>query len=340
MPNRKNQNNNKRRIPEVVKDFAKADWPKFKKKEKKYYDSKKELRSAYCERLLSDLPITIDWLIRNSHIQEDEVQEVAAKCYKKFTGDSPEENTIMNTKKEEDFSKVFIKYLIKSIKEFGPSIDNIEMLPIIVHEAIAIILRWNAECETTGKEPIDPNPLFDLSDTLLGKRLKKAKKKGIPESLAFDLLGVLPEKDAMRYSPQYRIMCVFKLIYAHADNLQTVKIDKIFRFVFDERDYERVIKFALLEKKERFKNSSECERKVFNDISAWVFTELENMDNGDIRNIIMAYINARKRDAAQGKDGARRYHLASLPESEYPIVCKAIDSIKKNDNNGDIIKYL
>ena len=40
-----NKNNNKRRvhIPSDVKEFAKADFKKFKKRNKDYYDSKKEL---------------------------------------------------------------------------------------------------------------------------------------------------------------------------------------------------------------------------------------------------------------------------------------------------------
>ena len=70
----------------------------------------------------------------------------------------------------------------------------------------------------------------------------------------------------------------------------------------------------------------------------WIFDQLEDMDDHEIKQIIENYIRVRSKDATQGKDGNRRYFLSSLPESDYPNITRVIKMIK--NNNPDAEKYL
>ena len=204
------QNQRKKvRIPEEVEYFSKRKFKKFKKKNKDYYDSKKELKEAYFSEILYDVPKVIEFLLRFSHIQSDEVKEIKSRCYEQFSG-KPE-------------SPAFIKYITKLVKADGnEAIPNIEYFPIILHEIISDINRYNEEAkkENPEAEVFDASELYELSNVILKKKLKKAKKKGIDDAVAFDCLSVIPTEDAMKFSPYFRIKSVFEIMYLHAKTKQ------------------------------------------------------------------------------------------------------------------------
>lgn len=322
MPRRKQKNH---QIPDIVKEFANTSFKKFKKHEKDYYDSKKQMKNDYYENLICDIGTVINWILRNGHIQNPEIQDIKSKCYAKFAGEEGPE---------------FIKYLTKSVKNYGYDIENIEYLPIILHEMIRDILKYNEHVnEEEGQRPMDPpDDLYELSELILKKRIKKAKKKGIPDDLAFDLLGIMPVPKAAKYSAYFRVRGIFDLLYLYAAKTPDLMFDKIIEFLFDEEDYKFVIGYALQERKEKYKTFTETQKKLFNDISTWVFTALEDMQKDEIEDILRNYIRVRKRDAKQGKDSNRRYYISSLPESIYPRIYKVVSKIK--DGNKDVSKYL
>ena len=321
------QNQRKKvRIPEEVEYFSKRKFKKFKKKNKDYYDSKKELKEAYFSEILYDVPKVIEFLLRFSHIQSDEVKEIKSRCYEQFSG-KPE-------------SPAFIKYITKLVKADGnEAIPNIEYFPIILHEIISDINRYNEEAkkENPEAEVFDASELYELSNVILKKKLKKAKKKGIDDAVAFDCLPVIPTEDAMKFSPYFRIKSVFEIMYLHAKTKQ-IDFKKMMDLLLDGEYYDIVISFALQERKEKFQKFNEQQKSFFNDISEWVFNELEDMDKKTIENIIQTYIKTRKRDAEQNKDGNRRYFISSLPETSYPKICKAVERIKNSDETAE--KYL
>lgn len=309
-------------IPESVRDFAEITFKEFKADNKGYFDSKKELKRDYFATLANDLPDVIDWVLRNGHIQKPEIQEIKSKCYEKLAGDRGPE---------------FIEYLTKYVKS-DLTMDNIEFLPIILHEIISDIVKFNEEHKEQPDQMVEkPDDLFKLYEVILKKRIEKAKKKGIPEDLIFDLLGVMPVKDAAKYSGFFRVRGIFEILYRYAET-HPVAFDTVIKFLFYEDDYRYIIGYALQERRDKCKSFNETQKKLFNDINEWIFPALEDLDKGDIKDILENYIGVRKRDAAQGKDSTRRYYISSLPTSIYPRIGKAVEQIKNNDSEAE--KYL
>lgn len=321
----KEKRTNKIRIPDEVKEFGKMKFKKYKKENKEYFDSKKELKENYYSSLTYNLQYVIDFLVQKRHIQEENVQEAKNRCYAQIAGEDGEG---------------FVKYLTKSYKNGDlDDMQNIELLPILLYEMIAEINKQNAIKKSENPEAAvyDSSDLYNLAELILKKKLKKFAKKGIEENLAFDVLCVIPCKDAMKYSPYFRIKSIFDLMYQHAAK-SSVPFKKVISLLLKGQYDETVINYALQERKEKYEKFNPSQKALFNDINEWVFNTLEDMDSGLIKDIIRTYVKTRKRDASQGRDGNRRYFLSSLPETMYPRICKAIKQIKSSD--GEAEKYL
>ena len=318
--NRNNGNNKGFKIPEDVKSLLKLDFKKFKKKNKDYYDSKKELKSAYYAQELDLFPAAIQLVVRYGHIAD--VKETKEAIYARLT--DPD----------------FIKYLKKELKN-GFEFDNMELLPTVVND---IVIQANKQAASMKEENPDSEIELDLSDIvevssiILKKKLKKFKKAGIDEALAFDVLSVIPTTDLLKKSQYFHIRSLFNVLYEHA---KTKEIDfgKVIKCLFKgEDDYiPSIITFALLERKEKIGNFNETQKKLFNDITEYSFKTMEDMKKDDILAILKVYINSRKRDESQNKDSNRRYYISSLPESDYPKITKVVEKIIEKDE--DLKKY-
>lgn len=322
--NNKDRNNNRNhKIPEGVMEFAKYDFDKFKKKNKEYFDSKKEMRKDYFSTLAYDLSEVIDWVLRFGHIQQPAIQETKAACYEKLAG--------VNGPR-------FIKYLIDSIKDYGiEGMENYQYLPIILHEIIADIMKFNMSHDESERLE-NPDELFELSNLIMKKRLKKAKKKELGENISFDLLSIMPVPEAIKYGAFFRVRSVFDILYKYAEDDPKVDFEKAIKLLFDEVDYSVVVGYALQERKDKIKTFTETQKKLFNDMTEWTLNTLEDMRDDDIQDILENYIKVRKRDAAANKDCNRRYYISSLPQSMYPRIVKVVGRIKAKDNEAE--KYL
>lgn len=321
----KENTTNKIRIPDEVKEFGKMKYKKYKKENKEYFDSKKELKENYYSALTYNLQYVIDFLVQKRHIQEDNVQDAKNKCYAQIAGEEGEG---------------FVKYLTKAYKNGDlDGMQNIELLPILLYEMIAEINKQNQIRKSENPEAAlyDPSDLYNLAELILKKKLKKFAKKEVNENLAFDLLCVVPCKKAMKYSQYFRIKSVFDLMYQHAAK-EKVDFKKVIKLLFKgEYDIE-IINYALQERKEKCEKFNASQKALFNDINEWVFNTLEDMNKDIIEDIISTYIKTRKRDASRGRDGNRRYFLSSLPETMYPRICKAVNKAKSQD--ASVSKYL
>lgn len=311
------------RIPEDAKAFIKMDFKKFKKKNKNYYDSKKEMKRDYFSELLYNLSGTIDFLLRYKHVPEENMQAFKCEAYTQLAG-----------KKE---SPAFIKYISEVIKEDGvESIPNMDLFPIILSEIISDINRTNEEEKKKDPEAaqFDASELYDLNSLILKKKLKKAAKKGIDEDIAIDVLSIIPCDEAMKYSKYFRVKSLLEALYFHAKTKE-VNFEKVVKLVIDEEYYDTMISYALQERKEKYQKFNDSQRRLFNQITNWVFEELEEMDKSTIQLIIENYVKARKKDNAAGKDGNRRYFLSSLPEEDFPHICKVVEQIKNKDPEAE-----
>lgn len=307
-------------IPDEVKAFSDIDYKKFKKKQKKNGYDKKEINKMFNMYLLDYISDVILFIIKYGHIQKEYIQECKTKCYQKIT--DPD----------------FIKLLKKNIEK-GEKIKNIKLLPIILTEVITEAQRLNAEKlkEDPEAEVYDVAKLVDLSETILTKKIKKMTKEGLSKNLAFDLLSTCPDKSIFKItSPVFRLSQFMKTLYAHASNdEQRPDFKKCVNALFNDENKPLLIGFVLLERKERFSQLNDKQKEFYLDVSNWAFDTLENSKKDEIESILEFYIKIRKRDESKGKDGNRRFNLASLPKDDYPRITSVID--KRFDDDK---KYL
>ena len=321
MSNRQNKNDRQVKINKDAKDFAKVTFKRYKKENKEWYDSKKELKEGYALHLLDLLPETINFIVKYGYIQNEEVKEVKNEAYAKIN--DPD----------------FIKRLKKELKD-GNKIDNIKLLPIIIKEILAEAKRVNdkALAEDPNAKLFDMTDVIELSQMILKKRIKKMTKLGIDATLAFDVLSIIPCEKALESSQFYRIHSFYDCLYEHAKNT-TVPFEQLMDVLVKEEYYPVFITFALLERKEKFLKLTDAQKTLYLDISNWCFKTMEkDLKKEEIESIIKTYITGRKRDDSRGKDGNRRYALSSLSTEDYPRITKVINTMVVDDDS--IKKYL
>ena len=308
-------------LREDAERFARASWKKYYKKNKKEYGmGKKECKAAYFDALMEVYPNVSEWVLRHGYKKNPEVQEIKEAIYAKFT------------------DPWFVKRLTKRIKK-GDTYDNIKLLPMMLREVLMIAARLNKEALAA-----DPNAsVYELDDVIalskltMKKRLKKFVAAGIDEDIAFNVLSVIPTPAAISYSPNYRIFQFYDVLY-EASKGKDIPFPEIMNLVVDEDHYPGFIVFALLERKEKYGNLTDNQKKFYLSVTNWIFATMEKSDRRTIELILEGYIRGRKQDDAQGKDGNRRYTLSSLEESEYPRTVKIINNMILNDES--VKKYL
>ena len=325
---KKNKNGNTREkkqelLQRAAIEFGRyEDSKKFAKKEHVDYDGKKERNELFYSYLLEYFPDTVEYLVRYGHIKTDKMQEIKEKADAQLA------------------STMFIEKLTKSVKN-DEEIDNIKLFPILLREYIIATNKYNMEGKASGDASFVEKPaedLYKLIKVIMKKKLKKYKKAGIDEDLAFDLVSIIPTCDVLTFNQRYYLRLFFNYIYEHAKT-KTIDFAKVAKLVFKDEYYPLVITFALLERKEKYASLNDSQKALYLKISDWAFNTMENdMDVDEVEKIIKAYINARKRDDEAGKDGARRYTLSSLSEQDYSKIVKVVNRIKAN--NPNVEKYL
>lgn len=307
------------KISRFAKDFATLDFKKFKKKEGKYYDGKKELKRAYYNRLIDDLPDAISFVVFDGYVDNKGVKEFKNAILTKIASDEK-----------------FISYLTELVKD-GEDIDNIKLLPIIVKEILEAANIQNAKLrEENPDAPVyDMSDLVELSKITAKKKIKKLIKAGANENMAFDIVSVLPAEAALAKSSAYRIRTLLTVLYDYAKTVN-FSFGSIIKALVGEDYYPLVISVALLERKRKFAElETDSQRAFYNDVTEWCFKTLEELDKGTIINVFDKYIKARYKDKY---DSERRYAMTLVSESDYPRIAKVVK--KMIENKPDNKKYL
>ena len=127
-------------------------------------------------------------------------------------------------------------------------------------------------------------------------------------------------------------------MYTHAKTKE-VPFQKIIDIILGEKYYPGIISFLLLERKEKFGNLDENQKKFYIQLTQWCFDTLEKeLSKREIRDTLTAYVNQRRRDELNGRDGNRRYVLSTLSETDYPKIKKIINEMIVQDES--VRKYL
>ena len=316
-----NNKNRKIHIPEDVKEFAKADFKKFKKRNSDYYDSKKELKQGYYLYLVDLFPPVIEFIVKYGYINNDDVQQVKNRALAKIN------------------DMDFIKVVKKTIKR-GDDIENIKLLPIIIKEILIEAKKRNDAilAENPNGKIYDMSDLTELSYLILKKKMKKFEKAGISTSLAFDVLSIIPCKEALKSSHMYRIHALYDTLYEHAKTSQ-IDFDKLIDLAVDEDYHLACISFALLERKEKFSKLTDSQKTLYLAITNWCFNTMEKkLKKQEVYELINVYVRARIRDDKNGRDSNRRYSLSSLSEEDYPRIATVVKRIIADDDS--VKKYL
>lgn len=315
-------NQRKPKVPDPPKDvvyFATLTSPKqykkkMEKKERECFDfmDKKDIKQHFRRWRLEKFPEVIEFLFRFGHIKEN----------------AELRNDLYNVLMEEEF----INMIQKAIKN-DEEIDNLQLFPVIAYDIIRMAEMYDEEAkkENPDHERYVLDDLIDLVKVINKKKIKKLVKKGFDENLVFDLMCVFPVPEMIRKTnTMYRIRMIFQIIYAHAD-AKSFDVEKLFNAIFKKSQLQMVVKFAMLERKEKYVNFTDTQKEVFNAISVWAFKTLEAMDKEDIAIMLKGYFDVRKRDKAANKDSARRFFIGSLPEDEYPRITSVVNKLKVND---------
>ena len=311
---------NEFKVRESVLDFVKlADAEKWFKKQGLKKEKKKEKQRIYFSRIMDLLPDVLYTLVHYGHIRE--IQELKEDIY-----------AVLTTEKLPKFIKDEIKG--------GFEIDNIELLPICIADILtkhaAALVNTETGEVTDESEIVDLSDLAELSEFILKKPLKKLEKKGIDRVVAFDILSVFPTGKLMgKNVGVYQLNNMMRILYAHAKEKE-IDFKKIFKVIFDDTDMSSVYLFFLLERKNKMGDFNDTQKKLFNEITLWLFSEIESLKKDQIRELIEAYVKARKNDDSKQRDGIRRYSLTSIPDETYPKTFKVVMKLSDDDNK----KYL
>ena len=324
-----NKNNNRQRgnrkefkIPSDAKKLVKLSWKKFKKDSDYDYMSKKEKKEMYHATIVDLLPDSIRLVVNYGHINE--VKDTKEGIFEKIT--DPE----------------FVKYLSKRLKKDNIEFCNMELLPIIISEIVkSAQLQEKIENEQNPDSQVeyDMSDVIEISKLILNKKIKKFKKAGLDEDLAFDVLSIIPTPEVLKKSKFHYIRNLFVTLYAHAKEKE-IDFGRVIKCLFKNNDdyIPEIITFALLERKEKITSFTDTQKKLFNNITEFCFKTMEDMKKDEIQNILNAYVESRKRDESQNKDANRRYYISSLPEKDYPHIIKVVSKMCDKDEN--IKKYL
>ena len=313
-------NERKVRVPKEVHKFVKANVKDFMKESKGFYGSKKEARKSYYLYLIDKLPETIVFMVKFGHLNNSEIREIRDNVLKKIT------------------DLEFVKILTKCVKK-DDGIENIKLLPIIIRDVLIDVKRANDArlADDANAKLVNVSDLVDLSRLILKKKIKKFEKEGISQSLAFDILSVLPCKEAFESSQFYRMRTFYETLYEHA---KATKIDvrKVMDLAVPKKSQLSFITFAMLERKEKFSKLIDSQKTLYLDITNYCIEQMNEMKKDEVYEILDAYVKSRERDDRQNKDGNRRCNLlTSISEAEYPRLAKIIRSVAQDES---VKKYL
>ena len=322
----------KKLLFEEAEEFAKLSPKRYRKKygggideyddyKKKKKKKKKIDKDLYYTELLDRLaPDVIEWCLRYGFRPEN--QPLRDKVYARINDPK------------------FLKWVNSYLGEYK-NLKDVRLLPVILRDIIIECDKRNHQAANDPNiEEVDTEAATALCLTILKKPMKKMVKKGIEERLAFASLAIIPHIDIMEYSPSFRLSTLVSGLYNYSKGA-SVPFGSVVHELFKKDETDRWIRalmvFVLLERKEKFGTLTDNQKKLYMDITTWVFKTLENSDKETIRIVLNDYVRARQRDDRAGKDTNRRYALSSLSEQEYKNITNVMKAMIFNDES--IAKY-
>ena len=214
----------------------------------------------------------------------------------------------------------------------------------------------NGLLEYTQRQEKNENSTFEIAqDTLdmymevINKLLKKrvkdvAKECNINRDIVKELLVIAPSADYIKDERSVGFVAnkmtrkLYMLAQPKDSDLgitEVKQIKKFFKATFGEKLLDLIAVHVLLEKKEYIKNYNEKQLAIWNLLTDFALQTIEKQDKKHVVQLLEYYCKKRFADEKNGRDGARRYVLATLPEDDYKKIVKAASKLPTK-----LVKYL
>jgi len=220
----------------------------------------------------------------------------------------------------------FAKTLKKVIKDNG---DN--------NDLTVVVLLYNFLERNHGKIDSDVNDIYcGIIDDLLKKKVKKLRKKitDLDESTIKELLAIMPDKAMVENERIVGIYVqrIIRKLYALSKEselkLDNKTLKKLFMSLFNEDFINTVVMEISLERKDVIRHLDDKQMVVWNILTNFVLSYLEEMKKKEIKQRLSYYIDRREKDDKRGKDSARRIQFTQISSETYPKVSEVISDMK------------
>lgn len=252
---------------------------------------------------------------------------------------------LLSRLENEKIAKAFSKLAKDGVLEM-------EIAPFL-YEFMSINVNKSSTMEGEEKESLLSlvNIYLEALSNILDKRAKKmVKKTNVNKDFALELLRIVPTRD---YVTDKKVMGIYvgkitRKLYSEvlgenhivdAATDATVSLYKdIFKFLFDGDLLTIIAINILLEYKDNLKNMQESQKAVWNALTEFALTELNECKSGEIKELITHYIERRKNDHNKNKDQARRIVLSEyIDANEYSKLAKVVDKMKGKPEYKDYL---
>lgn len=186
------------------------------------------------------------------------------------------------------------------------------------------------------------NRYSDLVSKLLKKRVKEVgEKTGVNEDLIKEVLVVATHPGVVKNDRfiGIHVRNVLRKVYALAkENGKEIQLDspkkvkKLFAELFGSDKLNLVAVAVLLERKDSIRNFNESQMAVWNHLTEFALTTLEDNKKKEIAELIVErYVGLRESEDKKGRDSARRIQFSSISEENYPKVIEVTSNLAEKD---------
>ena len=295
------------------------------KKDKKH--NLKRLQKEYSESAISGLNKAVKILAENTNNPSKKVIKVKEGV----------ENIITNPD--------VMKRLVKIYKKNPENYPNMVFLPNMIMNTILYYSQDSlSEEEKAIAESLDKTALVEFCEKILKKEIKKYKKYGLSDSVAFQLATIIPTTKLFKASSQWYKKLIQQM-YDLAENEEIdidivlkaiTKLDKD-KYISKKDFYEGFYSaFILRRNSNKNKNFTDSQKDLHEGLIERALNYLDSLKSKKLRSILRDYIKARKFAESMKSDSKRVINFADHANSNSAFVNiknTVKELIEDNSNN-------
>lgn len=298
-----------------VRDFIK-EW-----KPKKIKEWKKDQRHNL---ILQSLESIINFYLREAHNPKS--KETLTELYSRLA------------------TPIFAKSLVQLLKlDDKPQID-LAIVAVINGFLESGYMNIDKEAANADEQTALRDELLEYYNIFVSKLLKKrtkfvASETGLNEDFIKELLVIVPHPGIIKndkYIGVHVNNIMRKIYLLSKDNdlgLDSFKkYKKLFTEIFGKENLQFVAIAILLERKSIIRNFNEAQTAIWNQLTEFALTVIEDNKKKDIRDLIVdRFIALRLKEEERGRDSARRIQFSSVAEKAYPKIHEVYTDLNEKE---------